>query len=83
MEHLKEILQKPQMRLFEADFSFKNVHEGVFKYLLLKCTMNRDVFKRAFMIGAFIQHLAQFWLRFLGLFLGGGVQNCTPGHYFW
>ena len=82
MEHLKEISQKPQMHLSGADFSLKNVREGFFKYFLLKCTMNRDVFKRTFMIGAFIQHLTHFWFRFLGLFLGRGVQNCTPGHYF-
>ena len=36
MEHLKEISQKPQIRRFEADFSLKNVHKDVTKYLLLR-----------------------------------------------
>ena len=39
--------------------------------------MNRDAYKRTCLIGAFIRYLAHFWLAFLELFLGGGVQNCT------
>ena len=47
MERLKEISQKSHMRPFGA----------AFKYLLLNCTMNREVCKRTCLIGAFIQHL--------------------------
>ena len=53
-------------------FFIKKVYQGVFKYLLLKCTTTRDVFKRTCLIDAFIQHLANFCLGFLRLFLGGG-----------
>ena len=52
MENLKDITQKPQMRLF-----IKKVHESVFKYVLLNCIMSRDVCKTVWLIGAFIQHL--------------------------
>ena len=41
MEQLKEITQKPEMRPF-----IKKVYESVFKYVLLNCTLNRDVCKR-------------------------------------
>ena len=73
MEHLKEITQKPQMRPF-----IKKIHENVFKYVLLNCTMIRDVCKRTYLRSAFIQNLTHFWLVFLGLILDGEVQNCTP-----
>ena len=73
MEQLKEISQKQQIRPFRADFSLKKVHQGVFKYLLLKCTTKRDVLKRTCLIGAFIQHLAFFWLEFLRPFLSDEV----------
>ena len=76
MEHLKEVSQKPYMRPFGAD------SQGFFKYLLLNCTINRDVCKRTYMLGAFIQHLIYIWLDFLRLLLDLGVQNCTPGYYF-
>ena len=63
-------------KCFRLELIFhKKVHQGVF---LLNCTMNRDICKWTFLIGAFIQHLIYFWLGFLGLFLGGGVENCSP-----
>ena len=67
---------------FVERFEIIKVHEGVFEYVLLKCTMNKDVCKMTCLIGAFIQHLDHFWLGFLGLILGGGVQNWTPDQYF-
>ena len=54
------------------------VYKGFFKYLLLNCTVNRDVCKRTCLIDAFIQHLIHFWLDLLRLFLDAGVQKCTP-----
>ena len=57
-------------------------YKGFFKYQLLDCSMNRDVRKRACLIGTFIQHWTHFWSDSLRLFLDMGVQNCTPGHYF-
>ena len=39
--------------------------------------MNRNVFKRTYLIDAFKQHLTDFWLGFLGLFLDVAVKNCT------
>ena len=51
------------------------VYKGFFKYLLLNCTMNREVCKRNCLIGAFIQHLTHFLLGFLRLLLDVGVQN--------
>ena len=61
MEQLKEVSQKSQIRPFGADFSLEKYIKGFFKYLLLKCTTTRDVFKRTCLIDAFIR-----------LFLGGG-----------
>ena len=81
MKPLKGISQKPQMYPFGADF-LKKIHEGVFEHLVLKCTINRDVYKRTYLTGVFIQHLTQFWLGFLGIFFRWGVQNYTPRHYF-
>ena len=56
MEHLKEITQKPQMRPFR-----KKVHESVFKYALLNCTMSKDVCERTCLmssnIGIFFDNL--------------------------
>ena len=40
--------------------------------------MNRNVFKRTYLIAAFKQHLTHFWLGFLGLFLDVEVKNFTP-----
>ena len=77
MKPLKNILQKPQMRPFETIF-IKEVHEGVFKNLVLNCTINRDTCKRTCLIGTFTQHLIHFWLGFLGLLFRWGVQNYTP-----
>ena len=37
----RDFTQKPQMRSF-----IKKVYESVFKYVLLNCTLNRDVCKR-------------------------------------
>ena len=54
MEHLKEISQKSQIRPSGAGFSLKKVHQGIFRYLLLKCTTTGDVFKRTCLIDAFI-----------------------------
>ena len=65
-----------------GSFYIKEVSEGVFKHLVLNCTINRDVCKRTCLIGVFMQLLTHFWLGFLGLFLGGGVQICIPSHYF-
>ena len=77
MEHLNEITQKRQVR------PFIKIYESVFKHILLNCNMSRDVCKRTWVTGAFIQHLSHFWLGFLGLFLDGEVQNYIPGHYVW
>ena len=49
----------------------------------VKCTMNRDVWKKTCLIGAFIQYLTHIWLDVLGLFLDREVQNYVPGLYFW
>ena len=51
-----------------TSFYMKDVHEGVFKHLVLNCTINRDVCKRTCLTGAFIQHLTHSCLGFLGLF---------------
>ena len=58
-------------------FFIENVHEGVFKHLVLNFTINRDVCKSTCLIGFFILHLTHFWLGFLGLFLGGEYK-ITP-----
>ena len=50
-----------------GSFYIKEVHEGVFKHLVLNCTINRGVSKRTCLTGAFIQHLTHFCLGFLGL----------------
>ena len=72
MEHLKEITQKPQTRPF-----IKKLHESVFKYLLLNCTMSRDVWK---VLTDKCFHTASnpFILDILGLFLDGEMQNSPP-----
>ena len=67
MEHLKEISQEPHASVWGWFFT-KKIHEGVFQHLVLNCTINRDICKRACLIGAFTQHLTHFWLGFLGLF---------------
>ena len=73
MEHLKEITQKPQMRPF-----IKEVYESVFKHVLLNCTMNRDVCKKAW-----YNPFNSVLIRLFRFFLDGEVQNCTSSHYFW
>ena len=45
---------------FGADL-LKKFHEGVFKHLVLSCSRNSDVCKRACLIVAFLQHLTHFW----------------------
>ena len=40
MEPFKEISQNPQIHLFWADCLQKKVHEGIFKHLVLNCTIN-------------------------------------------
>ena len=77
MEHFEEISQKSQMHRLELIFH-KKFHEGVFKFLLINCTMNRNACKESCLIGAFIQHLTQFWSGFLGLFLGTGCKIAHP-----
>ena len=63
-------------------FFIKKVHQDVLKYFLLKCTTNRDVFKRTRLTGTFIQHLTHFWLGFLRLFLGEECKIELPIIYF-
>ena len=64
-------------------FYIKEVHEGVFKHLVLNCTINRGACKRTYLTGTFIQHLTHFCLGFLGFAFRYGVQNYAPCHYFW
>ena len=77
MEPWREISQKLQMHSLWANFFLKKVHEGVFKPLVLNCTVNRDACKRTCVIVVFMQHFNYFWLSFLGLFLGGNYK-VTP-----
>ena len=56
------------------------VYKEFFKYILLNCTMNRNICKRTYLIGAFIQHLTHFWLNFLKLFLDIIILNTEMLH---
>ena len=58
-------------------FYIKEVHEGVFKHLVLNCTINRGACKRTCLTGALIQNLTHFYLGFLELFLG---RECKITH---
>ena len=60
-----------------GSFYIKEVHEGVFKHLVLNCTINRGACKKTCLTGAFIQNLTHFCLGFLELFLG---RECKITH---
>ena len=71
MEHLKEISQKPRMRLFGAD-NLKIIFQVSFSKLYYEqgC-MLKELPGRCF-----DSALSHFWLDILRLFLDVGVQNC-------
>ena len=71
-------LERDYTKATNASVHRKSPWKCLWKYVSLNCTMSRDVWKKTYLTGPFIQHSTHFWLGFLGLFLDGEVQNCTP-----